>query len=78
MSSTPALPGALVKMSSREVIRALEAAGWIEVRSKGSHRHFKHPKRPGTVTVPHPEKDLPLGTVKSIEKHSGVQLRDGH
>ena len=61
--------------SSSEVIRALEAAGWVEVRTKGSHHHFKHPTRPGTVTVPHPEKDLPLGTLKSIEKHAGLKLR---
>lgn len=62
-------------MNSREVIQALEAAGWVEVRCKGSHHHFQHPTRKGTVTVPHPEKDLPLGTLRSIEKHSGVRLR---
>ena len=62
-------------MSSREVIQLLEAEGWVEVRVKGSHHHFKHPTRRGTVTVPHPEKELPLGTLKSIEKHSGVRLR---
>ena len=41
---------------------------------KGSHHHLKHPTKPGTVTVPHPEKDLPIGTLKSIEKQSGVKL----
>lgn len=62
-------------MGSREVIRALEADGWIEVRSKGSHRHFQHPKKPGTVTVPHPKKDLAKGLLKSIEKQAGISLR---
>ncbi|MGH7100535.1 MAG: type II toxin-antitoxin system HicA family toxin, partial [Stellaceae bacterium] len=38
-------------MTPRDVIRALEADGWREVRSKGSHRHFRHPVKPGTVTV---------------------------
>ncbi|HWE44280.1 MAG TPA: type II toxin-antitoxin system HicA family toxin [Gemmatimonadaceae bacterium] len=62
-------------MNSREVIEALEADGWAEVRVKGSHHQFKHPKRKGTVTVPHPEKDFPTGTLKSIERQSGVKLR---
>lgn len=62
-------------LSSREIIRQLEKAGWREVRAAGSHRHFRHPGRPGTVTVPHPVKDMPLGTLKSIERQSGVKLR---
>ena len=62
-------------MNSREVIKALKADGWTEVRVKGSHHYFKHPKKTGTVTVPHPEKDFPIGTLKSIERQSGVKLR---
>lgn len=62
-------------ISSRDIIRALEAAGWKEVRVTGSHHHFRHETQPGTVTVPHPVKDMPLGTVRSIEKQSGVKLR---
>jgi predicted RNA binding protein YcfA (HicA-like mRNA interferase family) len=61
-------------VSSAEVIRRIQAAGWSQVRSKGSHRHFKHPSRPGIVTVPHPKKDLPIGTLRSIERQSGVKL----
>ncbi len=62
-------------LSSREIVRLLEKAGWREVRATGSHRHFRHPARPGTVTVPHPVKDMPPGTLKSIERQSGVKLR---
>jgi predicted RNA binding protein YcfA (HicA-like mRNA interferase family) len=62
-------------MSSREVIARIQAAGWVLVRSRGSHRQFIHPVRCGVVTVPYPRKDLPLGTLKSIEKQSGVILR---
>ena len=62
-------------MNSREVIEALKADGWTEVRVKGSHHQFKHPKKKGTATVPHPEKDFPIGTLKSIERQSGVKLR---
>lgn len=61
-------------MRSREVIRRLEAHGWYEVRQTGSHRQFRHPTRPGLVTVPHPKKELPIGTLKSISKVSGVKL----
>lgn len=62
-------------LSSREIVRLLEKAGWREVRVTGSHHHFRHPGRPGTVTVPHPVKDMPPGTLKSIERQSGVKLR---
>jgi len=61
-------------MNSTEVIRRLKRAGWVEVHTKGSHVHFKHPERSGKVTVPHPRKDLPLGTLKSIEQQSGLKL----
>lgn len=54
----------------------LKKAGWVEVRQKGSHKHFRHPERPGTVTVPHPKSDMGTGTIKSIEKQSGLRLRN--
>ena len=59
------------KMDSRQIIRRLEADGWVCVRTKGSHRQFKHPDRPGLITVPHPKKDLPMGTVRAIMKQAG-------
>ena len=62
-------------MDSRTVIRKLEKAGWKLVRTRGSHHHFRHPERPGTVTVPHPRKDLPLVILRSIERQSGMKLR---
>jgi len=61
-------------VTSAEVIRTLRADGWVLVRTKGSHQHFKHPNKPGIVTVPHPRKEIPIGTLKSIEKQSGVTL----
>jgi predicted RNA binding protein YcfA (HicA-like mRNA interferase family) len=60
--------------SSREVIRALLADGWLQVSQAGSHVQFKHPSKPGRVTVPHPSKDLKIGTLKSIERQSGLKL----
>jgi len=57
--------------SSREIIKRLKADGWTEVDVRGSHRQFKHPDRSGKITVPHPKKDLPIGTVLSIYKQAG-------
>ncbi|MGN6143928.1 MAG: type II toxin-antitoxin system HicA family toxin [Mesorhizobium sp.] len=61
-------------MRSRDVIRRLEADGWREVARKGSHKQFKHPTKAGRVTVPDPRRDIPIGTLRSIEKQSGVKL----
>ncbi len=43
------------------------------MRSKGSHRQFKHPTKPGRVTVPHPKKDMPLKTALNIYQSAGWQ-----
>jgi len=61
--------------SSREIIRRLEAAGWRVTRQKGSHVHLRFPGRPGLTTVPHPNHDIKPGTLRSIERQSGVKLR---
>jgi predicted RNA binding protein YcfA (HicA-like mRNA interferase family) len=60
--------------SSSDVIRVLAAAGWVLVRVKGDHHHFKHPDNPAIVTVPHPKKDLSIGVLKSIERCSKLKL----
>ena len=62
-------------MDSREIIRRLEADGWFRVAQAGSHVQFKHAVKPGRVTVPHPKKDLPAGTLRSIERQAGIALR---
>ena len=62
-------------LSSREKIKMLNQDGWQEVRQAGSHLHFRHQSKPGTVTVPHPRKDLTIATIKSIERQSGIKLR---
>jgi predicted RNA binding protein YcfA (HicA-like mRNA interferase family) len=62
-------------MNSRDIIRALEQAGWHHVATKGDHWQFKHPELPGRVTVPHPKRDLPIGTLKSIERQARLKLR---
>jgi predicted RNA binding protein YcfA (HicA-like mRNA interferase family) len=62
-------------LPSKRVIQLLEEDGWYRVGQTGSHVHFKHGSKKGKLTVPHPVKDLPIGTLKSIEKASGVKLR---
>lgn len=53
-------------MNSRALIKDLEMDGWYLVNVRGSHHYYKHPTKPGKVTVPHPKKDLPPGTVRAI------------
>jgi len=60
-------------MDSNKLIRMLEDDGWRQARVVGSHHHFKHPTKPNLVTVPHPKKDLPIGTVNSILKKAGLK-----
>ena len=61
-------------MTSRNILKALRADGWYEVSTVGSHIQLKHPIKPGRVTLPHPKKDIPVGTLKSIERQSGLKL----
>ena len=58
--------------TSRDIIKILVADGWYEVRCVGDHHQYKHPTKKGTVTVPHPKKDFPIRTVKSIFKQAGI------
>jgi predicted RNA binding protein YcfA (HicA-like mRNA interferase family) len=58
----------------REVISMVEADGWALVRTRGSHRQFRHPTKPGTVTIAGKlSVDMPRGTVKSVLKQAGLQ-----
>jgi len=62
-------------MDSRELIGALKKDGWYEVNHVGSHEQFMHPEKNGRVTIPHPKRDIPKGTLKSIEKQSGIKFK---
>jgi len=64
-----------LQMNSRDIIQELKRGGWYEVNQAGSHKQFKHPMKKGRVTVPHPKRDIPTGTLKSIEKQAGIKLR---
>ncbi|MEA4883775.1 MAG: type II toxin-antitoxin system HicA family toxin [Clostridia bacterium] len=60
--------------SSREVIRMLKADGWCLVNVVGDHHQFRHRTKKGRITVTHSKKDVPVGTLKAIEKQSGVRF----
>ena len=62
-------------MNSRDIIRMLLDNGWFEVSQVGSHVQFKHASKKGCVTVPHPKRNVAIGTLRSIEKQSGLKLR---
>jgi predicted RNA binding protein YcfA (HicA-like mRNA interferase family) len=62
-------------MNSKELCKLLEQDGWVLDRVKGSHHMFKHPTRPGIVVVPHPRKDVPIGTLRSILKAAGLPTK---
>lgn len=62
-------------MNTRDIIKALTDDGWFIVAQVGSHVQLKHPTKKGRVTVPHPKRDITIGTLKSIERQSGVKLR---
>ncbi|WP_105531927.1 type II toxin-antitoxin system HicA family toxin [Solimicrobium silvestre] len=58
-------------MNSANLIKKLKQDGWYLAHTVGSHNQFKHPTKPGKVTVPHPRKDIQIGTLKSIFKQAG-------
>lgn len=60
-------------MNSRELISPIEADGWYLVRSRGSHRHFKHSCKKGLVTIPHPKKDLLPATIASVLRQAHIR-----
>jgi predicted RNA binding protein YcfA (HicA-like mRNA interferase family) len=59
-------------VKSADIIKLIRTDGWYLVHVVGSHHQFKHPSKPGKVTVPHPKKDLPLATARSILKQAAL------
>ncbi len=63
-------------MKVRDVIKLIEANGWYLVVTKGSHHQYKHPTKPGRVTIAgHPSDDLAPGTLNSILKQAQLKER---
>jgi predicted RNA binding protein YcfA (HicA-like mRNA interferase family) len=65
-------------MKVKEIIKVLQEDGWSLMRTRGSHRQFKHPSKPGTVTVSGKASvDIPPGTLNSILKQAGLKSMKG-
>jgi predicted RNA binding protein YcfA (HicA-like mRNA interferase family) len=61
-------------MKFRKVIRMVEADGWRLIRQRGSHRQYKHPTKPGRVTIAgKPGQDVPKGTAWNILRQAGLR-----
>ncbi|MCD6145032.1 MAG: type II toxin-antitoxin system HicA family toxin [Methanosarcinales archaeon] len=63
-------------MKVRDIIKMIESDGWYLVATKGSHRQYKHPTKPGRVTIAgHPSHDLAPGTLNSVLKQAKLNER---
>lgn len=60
-------------MKAREVEKLLADNGWYFIKQVGSHRHYKHPTKPGKVTIPFHTGDIDKGTANSILKQAGLK-----
>ena len=61
--------------SSREIIKIIMKDGWYLVNTTGDHHQFKHPSKSGKLTVPHPNKNLKIRTIRSIFKQAGIDIK---
>lgn len=59
-------------MKFKEVEKIIKEDGWYQVKQKGSHHQYKHPVKPGKVTIPEHAGDINLDTVKSILRQAGL------
>ncbi len=63
-------------MNSVGIIRKLKQDGWVLRNTRGSHHQFTHPGKPGRVTVKHPAKDIPIGTLRNIYRQAKWNWED--
>jgi predicted RNA binding protein YcfA (HicA-like mRNA interferase family) len=60
----------------RDTIKLIEQDGWYHVKTRGSHRQYKHPTKPGRVTIAGKmSHDLAPGTLNSVLKQAGLKKR---
>lgn len=58
----------------RDAIKLIESDGWYHIITRGSHRQYKHPVKPGRITIAgKPSDDLAQGTLNSILKQAGLK-----
>lgn len=63
-------------MKIRDIMKMIEKDGWYLKEQTGSHRQYKHPVKPGRVTIAgHPGDDIAAGTLNSVLKQAGLKKR---
>ncbi|MEA1937750.1 MAG: type II toxin-antitoxin system HicA family toxin [Pseudomonadota bacterium] len=62
-------------VSSKNILKTLKANGWEVLRQSGSHIRMQHPDKPNKITVVDGKKSYSLGTLKSLEKETGLKFR---
>ncbi|NSW89303.1 MAG: type II toxin-antitoxin system HicA family toxin [Firmicutes bacterium] len=60
-------------MTFRELEKIVTADGWVRKSSVGSHIHYKHPTKPGKVTIPNHRGDIKPAVVNSVLKQAGLK-----
>jgi predicted RNA binding protein YcfA (HicA-like mRNA interferase family) len=60
-------------MDSAELIKLLRRDGWTLANTRGSHHVFRHPAKPGHISVPHPSKPLGRGIAHKLLKAAGLE-----
>ncbi len=60
-------------INSKDLIKQREKAGWRLQNVKGSHHVYRHPDRPGHISVPHPRKQLGTGLVSKLLRQAGMK-----
>jgi predicted RNA binding protein YcfA (HicA-like mRNA interferase family) len=65
-----------LRLKYRDLLAMIRKDGWEQVRTTGSHLHFRHPDKPGTLTIPaggKQSRDVPPGTLQAILRHAGLE-----
>jgi predicted RNA binding protein YcfA (HicA-like mRNA interferase family) len=71
---SPSLRVGTERVKVRDVTRRIEEDGWRFDRQSGSHRVFRHPRKPGAVTIAgRPGQDVPTGTLGNILRQAGLK-----
>lgn len=60
-------------MTAKEIEKILSTDGWYHAETRGSHKQFKHPSKPGKITIPQHKGDMKLKTANSILKQAGLK-----
>lgn len=60
-------------LKPREMEKIIFEDGWVFKNQVGSHRHYTHPTKPGKVTIPFHDKDIPKGTENAIRRQAGLK-----